>query len=58
MTTKNYVKKDESVYEAKNPGMGHLFPWVAVIFSKEGRFTMSFPTEQEAKEAAELWGKS
>ena len=55
---KNYTKKDESVYEKKNPGMGHLFPWVAVIFSKEGRFTMSFRTEKEAKEAAGLWSKS
>lgn len=54
--TKNYVKKDESVFEAKHPGMGNSFPWVAVIFpSDEDEFTLSFRTREEARDAAQAW---
>ena len=56
LETKNYVKKDESVIEAKRPGMGRSFPWVAVIFpNSEDEFTMSFRTCEEACEAIQIW---
>ena len=52
----NYVKRDESVAEAKMAGMGKSFPWVAVIYpDTDDEFTMSFRTAEDAIEAAELW---